>query len=252
MNHKDCYQILGVERSATEDEIQDAFHELARKYHPDVNPDPRVVERFKEISAAYEVLSDPKDRAKYDMQIGAERRHQQQTSSRPSDTAWHHRTTYNQRTRTTWDHKWSRPPFEPSQKKHQDIPIITVASRVGLILILATLTINIFIEVIDPSIKSVSIGWVPCVITVFFVAGVGALGWGLYLRRRNKCPRCGKPWANEILSERKKETLYKEILLDGLPFVAYMQYRVHQRCKYCGHKWTSSREAVEVSFSKKR
>jgi hypothetical protein len=252
VKHKDYYEILGVDRNATRDEIQDAFHALARKYHPDVNSDPQVVERFKEISAAYEVLSDSEDRAKYDMQIGTERRHQQQTSSRPNGTAWHQRTTYNRRARTTWDHKWSRPPFEPSQEKHQDTPIVTGMAMVGLILILATLIINIFIDVINPSIKPVSVGWEPCVITVFFVAGVGALGWGLYLRRRNKCPRCGKPWANETLSEGRKETLYKEILLDGLPSLAYVQYKVHQRCKYCKHKWTSPREAVEVSFSKKR
>ena len=44
---------------------------LARQYHPDVNPDPRAEERFKRISAAYSVLSDPKERAKYDLQIGA-------------------------------------------------------------------------------------------------------------------------------------------------------------------------------------
>ena len=123
---------------------------------------------------------------------------------------------------------------------------------VGFVLVLANLIVNIFVGDIGSIIKSASIGWVPCVITVFFVAGVGTLGWGLYLRRRNKCPSCGKPWANEIFGEGKKETLYKEILLEGLPFVAYMQYRVHQRCKYCGHTWTSSREAVEVSFSKKR
>jgi hypothetical protein len=252
VGHRDYYEILGVDRNATRDEIQDAFHALARKYHPDVNPDPRVVERFKEISAAYEVLSDPEDRTKYDTQIGTERRHQQQTGNRPSRTAWHQRTTYNQRTRTTWDHKWSRPPFEPSQEKHQDTPVVTAMAMIGLILILATLIINIFIEVIDPSIKSASIGWEPCVIAVFFAAGVGALGWGLYLRRRNKCPRCGKPWAREILSEGEKETLYKEILLDSLPFVAYIRYRVHQRCKYCGHKWTLPKAAVEVSFSKKR
>jgi hypothetical protein len=251
VRHRDCYEILGVDRNATRDEIQDAFHTLARKYHPDVNPDPQVVERFKEISAAYEVLSDPEDRAKYDMQIGAERRHQQQTSSRPSDTAWRQQTMYNQRTRTMWDHQWSRPPFEPSKNRHQDISsIVGVMALVGFILVLANLIINIFIGDIDSIIKSV--GWVPCVITVFFVAGVGALGWGLYLRRRNKCPSCGKPWANEILSEGEKETLYKEILLDGLPFVAYTRYRVRQHCKYCGHTWTSPREAVEVSFSKKR
>lgn len=252
MRYKDYYKILGVDHNATQDEIQDAFHSLARKYHPDVNPDPQAAERFKDISAAYDVLSDPEDRAKYDMQIGTDRRHQQQTSSRPSSTAWHQQTTYNQRTRTTWDHNWSRPPFEPSQKKHQDIPVIGGITLVVFTLMLASLIIDIFGGDIVAGIKSVSIGWVPCIITVFFVAGVGALGWGLYLRRRSRCPRCGKPWAKEILSEERRDTVYKEVLLDSLPFVAYVQYRVYQRCKYCEHEWTSSKAAVEVSFSRKR
>jgi curved DNA-binding protein len=64
---KDYYQILGVSRDAAEADIKKVFRKLARKYHPDLNPGDRVAEaKFKEISEAYEVLSDPDKRKKYD------------------------------------------------------------------------------------------------------------------------------------------------------------------------------------------
>ncbi len=64
---KDYYRILGVERGASDEEIKSAFRKLARKYHPDHNPDNREAEeRFKEINEAYACLSDPQKRANYD------------------------------------------------------------------------------------------------------------------------------------------------------------------------------------------
>jgi molecular chaperone DnaJ len=63
---RDLYEILGVPRDATQEEIKRAYRRLARQYHPDVNRSHDAEERFKEIAAAYEILSDPDKRARYD------------------------------------------------------------------------------------------------------------------------------------------------------------------------------------------
>jgi len=67
MANKDLYEVLGVARTASQDEIKTAFRKLARQYHPDLNPNnPEAEERFKEINEAYTVLSDEQNRARYD------------------------------------------------------------------------------------------------------------------------------------------------------------------------------------------
>jgi len=70
MEFKDYYQIMGVARDATQDDIKRAYRKMARKYHPDVSKEPGAEARFKEIGEAYEVLKDLEKRAAYD-QLGA-------------------------------------------------------------------------------------------------------------------------------------------------------------------------------------
>ncbi|MBN1171366.1 MAG: molecular chaperone DnaJ [Micromonosporaceae bacterium] len=64
---KDYYAILGVQPDASPDDLKRAYRKLARQYHPDINPDPAAQEKFKDINAAYEVLSDPKKREVVDL-----------------------------------------------------------------------------------------------------------------------------------------------------------------------------------------
>jgi len=64
---KDYYEILGVKRDSSQEDIKKAYRKLARKYHPDLNPgDKSAEQKFKEINEAYEVLGDPKKKTEYD------------------------------------------------------------------------------------------------------------------------------------------------------------------------------------------
>ena len=85
MDYKDYYKILGIEKSASQEDIKKAYRKLAVKYHPDRNPDdPNAEERFKEIGEAYEVLKDPEKRKKYD-QLGANWKNYQQSGHQNFD-----------------------------------------------------------------------------------------------------------------------------------------------------------------------
>ena len=85
MHYRDYYGIMGVERTASAEDIKRAYRKLARRYHPDVSKEPKAEERFKEIGEAYEVLRDPEKRAAYD-RLGSQWQAQQDFTPPPG---WH-------------------------------------------------------------------------------------------------------------------------------------------------------------------
>ena len=88
MDYKDYYHILGVAKTASQDEIKKSYRNLARKHHPDMNlGDKSAEEKFKEINEAYEVLSDPGKREKYD-QFGSSWNQYTHSGGRPEDFDW--------------------------------------------------------------------------------------------------------------------------------------------------------------------
>jgi curved DNA-binding protein len=88
MDYKDYYKVLGVEKTADEKEIKQAYRKLALKYHPDRNPDDKgAEEKFKEINEAYQVLSDPEKRQRYD-QLGDSYQRYTQRGGTPGGFNW--------------------------------------------------------------------------------------------------------------------------------------------------------------------
>ncbi len=88
MDYKDYYKILGVDRSASADDVRKAYRKLAMQYHPDRNPgDKQAEDKFKDINEAYQVLSDSQKRARYD-QLGSAYSNWQQRGGSPNDFDW--------------------------------------------------------------------------------------------------------------------------------------------------------------------
>jgi len=88
MEYEDYYKILGVDRNASDKDIKRAYRQLARQFHPDVNPgDKRAEDQFKKINEAYEVLSDPEKRSKYN-RLGASWQQWQRMGHDPGQFDW--------------------------------------------------------------------------------------------------------------------------------------------------------------------
>ena len=246
MKQKDCYETLGVGRSANEDEIQDAFHKLARKYHPDVNPDPRAAERFKEISAAYEVLSDPKERAQYDLKTKAvweqratdSYRHQAAADPGSGTWQWRSQTTYNRRADAPWYHSQRR---TPTQDERRILAAFLTVTRFVPVIVAACLLVDLAVGGLALVAGVSEAGWSLRLLIAAAVCGIAAIGWGLYLRRATKCPACQKAWGREIERKEKVALFNQDIPLDGLPPIPHVEYRLHNRCRHCGHQWISTR-----------
>ncbi len=120
---RNYYEILGVSREATPEEVKKSFRQLARKYHPDVNPDNKTAEEtFKDINEAYDVLSDETKRAEYDQLIFG------RAKRRPPFTQGNGNAVNNTNNRTPFD-TWTVKDFNPATTKRPKVMSSTPTKR---------------------------------------------------------------------------------------------------------------------------
>ena len=84
-------------------------------------------------------------------------------------------------------------------------------------------------------------GWLFGFLVIGAVGGLATIGWGLYLRRQTRCPRCQKAWGRETLRKEQMGVFYKDAPLDGLPPIPNTRYRLHNKCRHCGHQWIATK-----------
>lgn len=220
---------------------------LARRYHPDVNPDPEAAEHFKEVSAAYDILSDAKERAKYDLETGASSRHhatkpyeqESRTSTSTASWQWRSQTTYNRSADAPWYHG-QRNTTNPIQNEALSALIVRIM-RAIFVIPFACIVFDIVVGGIVSGLGLSIPPWFLGLLIIAVVGGLATIGCGLYLRRQTRCPRCQKAWGREIVRKEKMEVFYRDAPLDGLPPLPYTRYRLHSRCRHCGHQWISTK-----------
>ncbi len=212
----DYYRVLGVAKDATRAEIRSAYHMLARKYHPDLNPDDAQAEsRLKQINEAYEVLGDLEKRARYDRQREANRRVGQQTKAQPTSNQWN-------------DYS-SRPVEQP----------------VNIEWIAATTSATLAILLVVGSLLSTSLA--PFFVAAILAGGVLAVGWEIHQNDQIRCPNCNQSKfaeesPREMLGIFKKsaEPLWGSRQKDGV-VISHVKYRLHCQCRTCGYRWIATK-----------
>jgi hypothetical protein len=121
--------------------------------------------------------------------------------------------------------------------------VLARTARIGVLIMAVYLLIHLIADVIVDVIADVvgpDLDWEGYFIAFALLGSLASFGWGLYLRERSKCPRCRRPWGREDLRKDRVDVFYRDVFLDGLPPVPHERYRVHHRCKYCGHRWIST------------